>query len=179
MVDVDGVVVTHPHQQGWSHNLKQDLGLSPEVLHEYFFQPHFGDIVRGQAALRERLSPVLRKIAPHLTCDQLIEYWFANDANLNVETSEVSRRLFPNFAVSYQFRLIRRLDRKFGWLRGEPKFFMQKKFSCRRLQPSELVSSTVRERSDSACSVVTRVQVLEIPSRFRLLTVRPKSRFMP
>jgi putative hydrolase of the HAD superfamily len=27
----------------------------------------------------------LRQIAPHLTCDQLIEYWFASDSNLNLD----------------------------------------------------------------------------------------------
>src|SRR3982751_6869452 len=26
---------------------------------------------------------VLRDIAPHVTCDALIDYWFANDAHLN------------------------------------------------------------------------------------------------
>lgn len=84
MIDVDGVIVVHPHPQGWSVNLEKDLGLSRDTLQDEFFKPHFGEIAHGRAALRERLEPVLQKIAPHLTCDQLIEYWFANDAHLNV-----------------------------------------------------------------------------------------------
>lgn len=84
MIDVDGVIVVHPHPQGWSVNLERDLGLSRDTLQAEFFKPHFGEIMRGRAALRERLAPVLQKIAPHLACDQLIEYWFTNDAHLNL-----------------------------------------------------------------------------------------------
>lgn len=83
MVDVDGVIVTHPHPLGWSAHLQRDLGLDRETLQAEFFKPHFADIVHGRAALRDRLGPVLSKIAPHLTCDQLIGYWFANDAHLD------------------------------------------------------------------------------------------------
>jgi putative hydrolase of the HAD superfamily len=83
MIDVDGVIIVHPDPQGWSVNLEKDLGLSRDTLQAEFFKPHFGEIVQGRAALRERLGPVLQKIAPNLSCDQLIEYWFANDAHLN------------------------------------------------------------------------------------------------
>lgn len=88
MIDVDGVIVVHPHPLGWSANLERDLGLSRETLQSEFFKPHFGEINCGRAKLRERLAPVLQKIAPHLTCDQLIEYWFANDAHLNFNLLE-------------------------------------------------------------------------------------------
>lgn len=83
MIDVDGVIVVHPEPHGWQANLQRDLGLSSDVLDAEFFKPHFNDVVRGRAALRERLAPVLRKIAPDLTCDCLIEYWFTHDANIN------------------------------------------------------------------------------------------------
>jgi putative hydrolase of the HAD superfamily len=85
MIDVDGVVVVHPHPQGWSVHLERDLGLARDVLQDAFFKPHFSEVVHGRAALRDRLGPVLREIAPHLTCDRLIEYWFANDAHLNLD----------------------------------------------------------------------------------------------
>jgi putative hydrolase of the HAD superfamily len=88
MVDVDGVIVVHPHPQGWSVNLEKDLGFSRDTLQAEFFRPHFGEIIHGRAALRERLAPVLQRIAPHVTCDQLIEYWFANDAHLNIALLE-------------------------------------------------------------------------------------------
>lgn len=84
MVDVDGVIVVHPHPQGWSVDLERDLGLPSGKLHAAFFEPHFSDIVRGRAQLRARLAPVLAEIAPHLTCDQFIRYWFEHDAHLNV-----------------------------------------------------------------------------------------------
>lgn len=83
MVDVDGVIVTHPHPRGWSVNLERDLGLPIADLQEKFFAPHFEDIVRGRVLMRERLAPVLAQIAPHLTCDQLCAYWFENDSHLD------------------------------------------------------------------------------------------------
>lgn len=83
MIDVDGVIVAHPDPKGWSANLERDLGLKVEALQEKFFALHFGDIIHGRAALRERLGPVLEQIAPHLTCDQLCAYWFENDSHLD------------------------------------------------------------------------------------------------
>jgi putative hydrolase of the HAD superfamily len=96
MVDVDGVVVVHPHPHGWAATLEQDLGLARETLQAAFFKPHFHDVVHGRAALRDRLSIVLQEIAPHLTCDLLIDYWFANDAHLDhdllAQLGDVRRR---------------------------------------------------------------------------------------
>lgn len=83
MVDVDGVLIVHPDPRGWSGDLESDLGLSSSRLQAAFFAPHWDDVVHGRAALRERLAPVLEEIAPHLTCDALIAYWFARDAHVD------------------------------------------------------------------------------------------------
>jgi putative hydrolase of the HAD superfamily len=83
MVDVDGVLLVHPDAAGWSGHLERDLGVSADDLHRHFFDVHWGDIICGRANLRERLAPVLMNLAPSITCDQLIEYWFSHDAHLN------------------------------------------------------------------------------------------------
>jgi putative hydrolase of the HAD superfamily len=83
MVDVDGVLLVHPDAAGWSGHLERDLGVSAAELHRHFFDVHWGDIICGRANLRERLAPVLMNLAPSITCDQLIEYWFSHDAHLN------------------------------------------------------------------------------------------------
>jgi putative hydrolase of the HAD superfamily len=83
MVDVDGVLLVHPDAAGWSGHLEHDLGVSAEHLHRHFFDVHWGDIICGRANLRERLAPVLMNLAPFITCDQLIDYWFSHDAHLN------------------------------------------------------------------------------------------------
>ena len=82
MVDVDGVVIVHPDAQGWSAHLERDLGLPRALLQSAFFEPHWPDIILGRAGLRERLAPVLAEIAPGLSVDRLIRYWFENDAHL-------------------------------------------------------------------------------------------------
>lgn len=62
--DVDGVLIVHPDPAGWSVHLERDLGLPIALLQEAFFKPHWPDIMLGRAALRERLAPVLERIAP-------------------------------------------------------------------------------------------------------------------
>lgn len=83
MVDVDGVLIKHPHPNGWSANLEIDLGISPAALHERFFRGEWDDVVHGRAALRDRLTPALAEIAPAVFPNVLIEYWFSNDAHVD------------------------------------------------------------------------------------------------
>ena len=83
MVDVDGVLIAHPHPRGWSANLEIDLGISPAALHERFFRREWDDVVHGRAALRDRLAPALAEIAPAAFPDDLIAYWFSNDAHVD------------------------------------------------------------------------------------------------
>jgi putative hydrolase of the HAD superfamily len=83
MVDVDGVLLVHPDPAGWQVHLERDLGVCPEKLQRQFFQKHWSDVVCGHADLRQRLAPVLAEMVPNVTCDQLLEYWFKNDAHVN------------------------------------------------------------------------------------------------
>lgn len=83
MVDVDGVVVAHLDGRRWDHAMEADLGLPSAEFQAAFFKPHFNDIVLGKADLHDRLAPVLATIAPHLTCQQVTDYWFEKDSRLN------------------------------------------------------------------------------------------------
>jgi putative hydrolase of the HAD superfamily len=83
MVDVDGVLIDHPDRRGWSADLERDLGIDASTLQAAFFTPHWDEVVHGRASLRERLEPVLREIAPHVSCSALIDYWFSNDSHVN------------------------------------------------------------------------------------------------
>ena len=82
MVDVDGVIIVHPDPKGWSVNLERDLGVSAERLREGFFRPHFGDVIHGRAGLIERLTPVLATLAPKLSVETFVKYWFEQDSHL-------------------------------------------------------------------------------------------------
>jgi putative hydrolase of the HAD superfamily len=83
MVDVDGVVV-HPNDSGgWAARIREDLGLDLQTLQSTFFAVHWQDIAHGRADLYERLTPVLAEIAPQVTAQAFVDYWFANDARLN------------------------------------------------------------------------------------------------
>lgn len=84
MVDVDGVIVT-PRPGGWAVDMEADLGLARADLDAHFFKPHWADVVMGRAGLHERLGPVLARIAPHLSPQDLAAYWFAKDAILDTQ----------------------------------------------------------------------------------------------
>lgn len=85
MVDVDGVIVHPVHAGGWAERLEADLGLPVAELGRGFFAPHWKDISLGRADLHDRLAPVLARIAPHLSSQDLVDYWFAHDARLDTD----------------------------------------------------------------------------------------------
>jgi putative hydrolase of the HAD superfamily len=84
MLDVDGVLVDGRPQDG-KHlftDLETDLGISLDSLQQAFFTPYFQAIVTGKDALQPRLAAVLKKIAPGVSADSLIAYWFENDSRI-------------------------------------------------------------------------------------------------
>jgi putative hydrolase of the HAD superfamily len=85
MIDVDGVLVHGRPSDGRPAmaDLQQDLGLDLEVLRREFFIPHFGEVITGRRPIEPILAETLARIAPHLTAQQLMDYWFANDARLD------------------------------------------------------------------------------------------------
>ncbi|MGR9277564.1 HAD family hydrolase [Rhizobium leguminosarum] len=85
MVDVDGVLIHGRPADGLPlfTYLERDLGLRVDLLQQEFFQTHWRDIIVGREALEPRLASVLAKIAPHLSAETLIDYWFENDSRLD------------------------------------------------------------------------------------------------
>jgi putative hydrolase of the HAD superfamily len=92
MVDVDGVLVAGRAADG--RHLFSDLearGLSIEKLQAEFFTPHWEAIVTGREGLMERLTPVMARIAPEITADELVQHWFENDAGIDNDVLEALR----------------------------------------------------------------------------------------
>ncbi|MFD6134688.1 HAD-IA family hydrolase [Isoptericola sp. NPDC060257] len=84
MIDVDGVLVRRPDGRRWDADLHADLGIDPGDLQDLFFHVHFDDVLAGRADLVERLDLVLHELGP-VTSRELVDYWFAHDATLDVE----------------------------------------------------------------------------------------------
>ena len=95
MVDVDGVLICGRPADGkpWAFSLEEDLGVSPVDLQREFFNPYWNDIVLGRCALVDHLKTALAKVAPALSCDDFIAYWFENDARLNGDLLAELRQL--------------------------------------------------------------------------------------
>jgi len=84
MVDVDGVVVRHLRPgHRWDADLEADLGVKPADLQRVFFEPHFKSIVRGLEPIEPRLTQALLEIAPNVTAQAMMAYWFEKDAALD------------------------------------------------------------------------------------------------
>ena len=83
MVDVDGVVVRRPDGRRWDLDIERDLGVAQADLQTHFFARHWPDLETGRADTRDRLAAALPAFAPHLTAQDVMDYWFAKDASLN------------------------------------------------------------------------------------------------
>jgi putative hydrolase of the HAD superfamily len=83
--DVDGVLVTgHKEKGGWWHvDMKQDLGLDPDLFQRAFFTSGWTEIVCGKLGIEEPLAKTLGEIAPHISVDQLLDYWFRQDSGMD------------------------------------------------------------------------------------------------
>lgn len=95
MLDVDGVLVTGRPQDG-AHlftDLEKDLGINVELLQRAFFKLHWPAIVTGQKPLLPVLTEVLAKVAPTVTAERLIAYWFLNDSRLDLVVLEAVAKL--------------------------------------------------------------------------------------
>lgn len=142
MVDVDGVLVRGRPDDGrpWSDELERDLGLRAEELQRAFFVPHWEDIVLGRAALRDRLTPVLAMIAPHLTPERLIAYWFAQDSRLDggllAEVADLRRRgLEVHLATNQEHHRADHLMRVVGLSRHVDDIHYSAAIGCRKPAP--------------------------------------------
>lgn len=84
MMDVDGVLVDGRPEDGrpWHASLEEDLGVSVHALHEHFFAPCWENIVLGRTGLMVQMETALQKIAPHVSPDKLVSYWFEKDSRL-------------------------------------------------------------------------------------------------
>ncbi|WP_055049382.1 HAD-IA family hydrolase [Devosia sp. A16] len=94
MMDVDGVLVSGRPTDG-RHlfaELEADLGLSPDRLRETFFSPFWEAIVTGREGLTERLAPVLATMAPKVSAERLIAYWFENDSRVDQNVLSAMKR---------------------------------------------------------------------------------------
>jgi putative hydrolase of the HAD superfamily len=87
LMDVDGVLVTGRPQDG-AHlftDLEKDLGIPLAVLQRDFFTPRWPDLVIGKKQLLPELSAALSTIAPDVSAERLIDYWFVNDSRLDLD----------------------------------------------------------------------------------------------
>jgi len=106
MLDVDGVLVTG---RPWAGDIERDLGIAPERLQALLFRPHWAEIVIGRKDLRAVLEVCLPELAPGLSAEDFLSYWFARDSNLNqallAECDALRRRGLRIFLATNQEHL--------------------------------------------------------------------------
>lgn len=98
MLDVDGVLVCGRPQDG-AHlftDLEKDLGITVEALQSAFFAPRWAEIVTGKKPLLPELETALSVIAPDVSAETVVAYWFANDARIDTDVLEATDALRTN-----------------------------------------------------------------------------------
>ncbi|MGB3555125.1 MAG: HAD-IA family hydrolase [Jannaschia sp.] len=78
MLDIDGVLVFGRPRDGqhWMVGLSADLGVSPRDLAREFFRAEWQDVVVGKKDLLPPLQEALKRIAPDVTAEALVSYWY-------------------------------------------------------------------------------------------------------
>ncbi|MFC3704918.1 HAD family hydrolase [Devosia honganensis] len=85
LVDIDGVLVSGRPQDG-AHlftDLERDLGIPLARLQSEFFALRWPAIVTGRKPLLPELTEVLATLAPAVSAETLIDYWFRNDSRID------------------------------------------------------------------------------------------------
>jgi putative hydrolase of the HAD superfamily len=88
MVDVDGVIIRSGVGERWDVDLERDLGVKPDALQRVFFAHYWRGIMLGEAAIEPGLTQALSQIAPDISVEALLAYWFARDADLDFDLLE-------------------------------------------------------------------------------------------
>ncbi|WOF73028.1 HAD-IA family hydrolase [Parvibaculaceae bacterium PLY_AMNH_Bact1] len=120
--DVDGVLVTgHKEKGGWWHaDMEKDLGLDPELFQRAFFTSQWADIVCGRQGIEEPLTKTLGEIAPHLSVQSLLDYWFRQDSRLEhkllaeLETLRSRSNIGLSLATNQEHRRANHLWKEIG-----------------------------------------------------------------
>jgi putative hydrolase of the HAD superfamily len=110
--DVDGVLIAgHKDKGGWWHaDMDKDLGLDPELFQRAFFTEQWAEIVCGRQGIEEPLAKTLADLAPHLSVDDMLDYWFRQDSKLEhtllaeLETLRSRCNLGLNLATNQEHR---------------------------------------------------------------------------
>lgn len=86
LFDADGVVI-HRHKY-FSVRLSEDYGVDLELVTQ-FFKKEYGFCARGEADLKEELAKYLPAWGYPGTVDDLIEYWFSSEADIDEDALKV------------------------------------------------------------------------------------------
>lgn len=81
MLDVDGVLIADTRP--WTRALQADLGIAPAQLRQHFFDKHWHKIIVGTVPIEEPLTLALEQIGSAVSAEELLAYWFEQDAELD------------------------------------------------------------------------------------------------
>ena len=103
--DIDGVVIDGWHAQPerrkpWDATIERDLGVDRAAFQGALFKPPrdgaeslMGACVRGEGDLKDVLSELLPTVGYRGSVDGFLEYWFANDSNVDRAVIGIVERL--------------------------------------------------------------------------------------
>jgi putative hydrolase of the HAD superfamily len=89
ILDADGVLI---HGNSFSERLSRDYDVDKDKERE-FFTGKFQECLVGKADLKESIAPYLTSFGWKGTVDELLEYWFAQEYELNKPLIEYVGRL--------------------------------------------------------------------------------------
>jgi len=87
IIDVDGVLIKGKDEHGkylWRENIKQDLGLDPDLASQVFMS-NWSDVIKGCVDAKHYFTTVFNQLKIDVPVDTFIDYWLTHDLNINKE----------------------------------------------------------------------------------------------
>lgn len=136
----------------WKANFSNDLGASEQEFSNYMFRSgRFDDVLIGQRDVRDLVSDWLSQSACQHSVDQILDYWFSNDAVPDEKTLDILNRAsaegFKNvLATNNEPRRVAYIENEMGFANKADHVFAAGRMGCKKPDPAffEKIERTLR-----------------------------------
>ena len=99
LIDSDGVVIK-PRQEFFSDRYARDFDIDPELIID-FLKNQYQKCIRGKADLKVELEKVMADWKWIWTVEELLDYWFSAENDLDPEVLKIISDMRSNGAYCY------------------------------------------------------------------------------
>ncbi|MEL7103212.1 MAG: HAD-IA family hydrolase [Pseudomonadota bacterium] len=126
----------------WKTNFSNDLGVSEDEFSNYMFRSgRFDDVLIGRRDVRDLVSDWLSQSTCQHSVDQILDYWFSNDALPDERTLEILNHASANgfqnvLATNNETRRVAYIENDMGFANKVDHVFAAGRMGCKKPDPA-------------------------------------------